>query len=86
MFLAQVNVYAEHADSWQELFLGVEGKFLADADGDGSFQDSYLSALRRFILKISDEAEKKNKPGTRQTNICTKRSDTSTRLAIQQDG
>ena len=79
-------MYAEHADSWQELFLGVEGKFLADADGDGSFQDSYLSALRRFILKISDEAEQRISQAQDKLTSCTKRSDTRTRLAIQQDG
>ena len=59
IFLAQITVYAEHNGEWNGLTLGVQGKFLADADGDGNFQDSYLSSLRRFVQVISDEAEKR---------------------------
>ena len=59
LFLAQIAVYAEHNGEWNGLTLGVQGKFLADTDGDGTFQDSYLSALRRGLSFLSDEADKR---------------------------
>lgn len=59
LFKVQIKVYAEHAGSWELLTLGVQGHFLADGDGDGVFQDSYLSAMRRYIQRIADDAEKR---------------------------
>ena len=52
LFLAQITAYAEHNGDWN-------GHFLADTDGDGTFQDSYVSALRRGLSFISDEADKR---------------------------
>ncbi|WAR31609.1 HMCN1-like protein, partial [Mya arenaria] len=37
----------------------VKGRFVADANGDGDFSDSYLSALTRFTSYIADEADKR---------------------------
>ncbi|WAR21145.1 FBLN5-like protein [Mya arenaria] len=59
-FKAQLDVSAEMAKNqrpnWNELHLNIAGKFVADADGDGSFQDSYLSGLINFTKHIADEA------------------------------
>ncbi|KAH3832751.1 hypothetical protein DPMN_106046 [Dreissena polymorpha] len=40
----------------QSISLNIKGRFIADADGDGDFSDSYLSALIRFTQHIADEA------------------------------
>lgn len=59
LFKANLKVHATHAGNFDKLTLGVEGQFVADGDGDKSFQGSYLSALRRFTQSISDEADKR---------------------------
>lgn len=58
-FKAQVDVVSELGRNWEELNFNVQGRFVADADGDGSFDDSYSAALRRFTKHLSDEAEKR---------------------------
>ncbi|XP_052767953.1 uncharacterized protein LOC128208430 [Mya arenaria] len=62
IFKANIDVSAEDLpenDSWQSLVFTLEGNFLADADGDGDFTDSYIAALRRFTKMIADDAEKR---------------------------
>lgn len=59
MFKAELNIFAEVGLSWDQMTFEVTGQFLADADGDGDFGDSYLTALRQFTQRISDEAQKR---------------------------
>lgn len=59
LFKAQVDVSTEIGKAWHELTFDVKGRFVADADGDGSFDDSYSAALRSFTKHLSDEAEKR---------------------------
>ncbi|WAR28399.1 LOW QUALITY PROTEIN: VGFR2-like protein, partial [Mya arenaria] len=62
-FKAQLQISAELGNElgneWYQLSFGVKGSFVADADGDGSFDDGYLAALRRFTNTIADEANKR---------------------------
>ncbi|XP_052782322.1 uncharacterized protein LOC128218696 isoform X2 [Mya arenaria] len=58
-FKAQLQISAELGNEWYQLSFGVKGSFVADADGDGSFDDGYLAALRRFISTKADEANKR---------------------------
>lgn len=57
IFMATLDIFEEDRTSWNEMTFEVNGKFLADADIDGDFGDSYLSALRGFDQRISDEAQ-----------------------------
>lgn len=65
IFKAQLTVFAEHDGNWNQLTFGIEAVFVANAKkkraiaSDDSFNDSYLSALRRFTQKIADEAEER---------------------------
>lgn len=59
VFKAELNISAEVGFSWYQTTFEVRGKFLADADGNGDFGDSYLTALRNFTQRISDEAQKR---------------------------
>ena len=59
LFLAKMTVHAENVGTWYDISLGVKGELLAVVDCNGNFQDSYLSALHRFVKFISDEAEKR---------------------------
>ncbi|KAH3795838.1 hypothetical protein DPMN_149399 [Dreissena polymorpha] len=64
-FKAQLDVsFHTHLDKMkhaipvlQSISLNVKGRFIADADGDGDFADSYVSALIRFTQHIADEAD-----------------------------
>ncbi|XP_052782319.1 uncharacterized protein LOC128218695 isoform X2 [Mya arenaria] len=58
-FKAQLQISAELGNEWYQLSFGVKGSFVADADGDGSFDDGYLAALRRFTSTIADDANKR---------------------------
>ncbi|KAH3844552.1 hypothetical protein DPMN_086811 [Dreissena polymorpha] len=40
----------------EDITLRVKGRLVADADGDGDFADSYLSALIKFTNHLADEA------------------------------
>ena len=59
VFKAQVDVSSEIGKDWNELTFDVQGRFVADADGDGDFGDSYSAALRRCTKHLSDEAERR---------------------------
>ncbi|WAR16423.1 EGFL7-like protein, partial [Mya arenaria] len=58
-FKAQLQISAELGKEWYLLSYDVNGSFVADADGDGSFGDGYLAALRRFTKTIGDDANKR---------------------------
>ncbi|WAR28394.1 FBLN5-like protein [Mya arenaria] len=58
-FKAQLQISAELGNEWYKLSYGVKGSFVADADGDGSFDDGYLAALRRFTKNIAEDANKR---------------------------
>ncbi|XP_052808290.1 uncharacterized protein LOC128237110 [Mya arenaria] len=55
-YKAQLEIFAELGNDWYLLTFGVKGKFVADDDENGSFDDGYLAALRRFTKTIADEA------------------------------
>lgn len=59
LFKVELNVFAEREDSWDKLALGVKGRFVADGDGDGNFEDSYLTAMRHFVELIANNADKR---------------------------
>ncbi|KAH3844592.1 uncharacterized protein LOC127872819 [Dreissena polymorpha] len=64
IFKAQLDVSCEkqllledHSQSQlEDITLRVKGQLIADADGDGDFSDSYLSALMKFTNHLADEA------------------------------
>ncbi|WAR07418.1 MATN2-like protein [Mya arenaria] len=56
-YKAQLQIFAELGNEWNLLTFDVNGTFVADDDGNGSFEDGYLAALRRFTITIADEAK-----------------------------
>lgn len=59
VFKAELDIFAEVGLPWDQKTFEVRGQFLADADRNGDFGDSYLTALRQFTQRISDEAQKR---------------------------
>lgn len=59
VYKAQLDVSATLGKRWDELTFDVKGQFVADADGDGSFDDGYLAALRKYTKHLADEATKR---------------------------
>lgn len=59
VFKAQVDVASELGNGWEQMTFDIQGRFIADADGDGSFDDSYSAALRRYAKHLSVEAQKR---------------------------
>ena len=59
VYKTTLNIFADVGHSWDSMLFNVNGQFVADADGDGNFNDGYWAALRRVIQDMSDEAEKR---------------------------
>ncbi|KAH3801285.1 hypothetical protein DPMN_154933 [Dreissena polymorpha] len=59
LFKTDLSVHAAWGSSWNELTFEVKATFRADGSGDGSFQDSYSSAITRAISDMADIASER---------------------------
>ncbi|KAH3785141.1 hypothetical protein DPMN_163226 [Dreissena polymorpha] len=58
-FERRLSLFENNLPILVDVSLNVKGRFIADADGDGDFSDSYLSSLIKYTEYIADEADKR---------------------------